>query len=529
VAALDDWDKGKTDLIKYASQSPSTGMGEQALSAVILSSKEKGDIKTLLTTGADLVREYPKSSKVEGTLNTMIDSSIRMVQFRLVADYLESFASRIPDHKNAKEFLLQAGHIRKGLGQYNLSSKDYQRLIAMKPKDASVLDEIVFAVAENSVKSGEPDVARQVLQDNRERLTDTGKIRADASIAVFYLEAGNAAAAETYLKRALKAYQLKGAHADQELLDDMAHMVYAATCLENKKYMELQLHGEIDNNIVAQKAKLLEKLEKGYQTVILYKSPTWALKACYQSSIINSEFARFLRESPLPHDLTPEQKDQYAQIIQQKSRAYQDKADQYIKTCIQQGHKWEICDPELAGYFNPSADSGEGLKKYSSFSGTTASAEIGGQCLLDQELKGFHEQLLKGKNDPQTLLGLCELYMQRRDYRHAILIAQKALDEKNDQGVSLKASLYNCLGVSHLYLSNDMLAKDAFLKAISVDANHIGARVNLAGLFKHYGHEEQASQLYQGLPALSDIEKSSDLIHPRAKELFHASKNISKN
>jgi tetratricopeptide (TPR) repeat protein len=529
VAAMDDWDKGKDNLINYASKSPSSGMGEQALNAVILSSRERGDIKTLLTTGADLVREYPKSSKVEPTLGIMIDSTVRMAQFRLVADYLESFALRIPDHKNTRDFLLQAGHIRKGLGQYDLSTKDYQRLIDLKPKDAATLEEVVFAAEENAALLRDKQTAIKVVQDSRDKLTDTGKIRADASVAALYLDAGNSSAAEAYMKRAEKAYQQKGTHADQQLLNDMAHMVYAATDLESKEYMGLKLHDQIDNNIVAEKAKMLEKIEKGFQRVILFKSPTWALKACYQSSVINREFARFLRESPLPADLTSEQKDQYTQIIQQKASAYQDKADQYLKTCIEQGHKWEVCDPGLAGYFNPPANPGEGPKEYTPFSGNISSAEIGGQCLLDQELKSIHEQLLKGKPDTQTLLTLCTAYMRKGDYRHAILISQKALDEKNDHNPAVQAELYNCLGVSRLQVGDDNLARDAFSRAIAIDANHMGAKVNLAGLLRYYGHEEQALQLYQGLPPVSEIEKTGSMIHPRAKELTHASADISKN
>jgi cellulose synthase operon protein C len=529
VAALGDWDKGKDDLIKYASQSPSTGLGEQALNAVILSSKEKGDIKTLLTTGADLVKEYPKSKAVEGTLNTMIDSSIRMAQFRLVADYLESFALRMPDHKNTRDFLLQAGHIRKGLGQYDLSNKDYQKLISMKPKDASTLEEVVFSLTENSLRQGDSQAAIQVLKESTQRLPETGKIRGDASIGALYFEAGDAGSADPFMKRAEKAFQQRASHADQQLLNDMAHMAYARLDLDKKKYMGLKLNDQIDNNIVAEKSKLLEKLEKGYQGVILLKAPKWALMACYQSYVINSEFSRFLKESPLPADLTPEQNDQYTQIIQQKSQAYQDKAEQYLKTCTQQGHKWEICDPELAGYFNPSANPAEGIKKYSSFSGTTASAEIGGQCLLDQELKGLHEQLLKGKADGQVFLTLCATYMQRGDYRHAILIAQKALDEKNNKDMAVQAGLYNCLGVSLLSIGEDNLGKEAFQKAIAIDANHVSARVNLAGLFRYYGHEEQALHLYQGLPVLSEKEQGDGIIHPKAKELYHATKNISKN
>ncbi|MCK7494538.1 MAG: hypothetical protein MZW92_27755 [Comamonadaceae bacterium] len=87
--------------------------------------------------------------------------------------------------------------------------------------------------------------------------------------------------------------------------------------------MGLQLKGALDNKIVTDKSKLLEKLEKSYQTVILYKSSQWALKACYQSYVINREFARFLTEAPVPADFTPEQKEQYTQLISQKAEYLQ--------------------------------------------------------------------------------------------------------------------------------------------------------------------------------------------------------------
>ncbi|MRR36697.1 tetratricopeptide repeat protein, partial [bacterium] len=63
VAAIDDWESGKTGLMDFAAKSASTGMGEQALYTVVVSSKEKGDVKTLLTTGSSLVRDYPRSDK----------------------------------------------------------------------------------------------------------------------------------------------------------------------------------------------------------------------------------------------------------------------------------------------------------------------------------------------------------------------------------------------------------------------------------------------------------------------------------
>jgi len=529
VAALDDWDKGKSELIEYASRSQSSGMGEQALHAVVVSSRERGDVKTLLTTGTELVRQYPASDKVEGTLNMMIDNAVQMAQFRLVADYLESFAQRMPDHKNTRDFLLQAGHIRKGLGQYDRSTRDYRRLLDLKPSDAAVSTETVFAVVDNDMKTGDKEEAIQVLSTYRDRLSDSGRIRADATIAALYLEAGDAKSAEPFLKRAEKAYPSKAAQDDAVLNRAMARMVYAALDPLGREYMGLRLQGDIDNQIVAAKTGLLDRLEKGYQRVMQLKSAEWILKACYRSSLINSEFARFLRESPLPPELADEQKEQYAKIIGQKAQSYADKADQYRQAALQQGRKWEVCDPELAGYFSLSDHPAGAPRRFSSFSGTAPVVEIADQCLADQDLRDLHGKLLKNRDDAEVLLELCEAYMHRDDYPHAIMIAQKALEGKKEPETAIRARILNCLGVSLLYMHEDSLAHDAFRKAVSADSTNTGARINLAGLLSHYGHAGQSILLYEGLPALSETEKTKDAIHPRAKELYHVSLQVSKN
>ncbi len=528
VAALDDWEKGRDDLISYASQTPTSGMGEQALAAVVLSSKEKGDIKTLLTTGADLVRQYPSSQKVEGTLNAMIDGSLRMAQFRLTADYLESFSLRLPDHMNAKDFLQQAARIRAGLGQHDLAAKDYRQLLAMRTVNDAMINEAVFGASESLLSRGETAASIGVLTEHRDRLNESGRLRSDARIAALLIETGEAGRAAPFLKRVEKSPARKTTGTDPAAARDMARMTYAATSLLLKEYMDLQLSGRIDNAVVARKTALLERLEKGCQEVMLFRSPEWALKACYQASAVNREFARFLEEAPIPSELSPEEQEQYAQIIEEKAQAYRDKAHQYLQTAVQQGHKWEICDPGLAWYCNPAAEPGAAPARVAAFAGTSGSAEIGGQCLLDQELKAIHERLLKEKPDQRTLLDLCTAYMQRGDYRHATLIAQKALDEKGGTGPDVTASIQNALGVSRLHLGEDSLARDAFRDAISASPTHVGARVNLAALFTHYGHTVQAQEIYAGLPALSEIEKSADLIHPRAKELYHASIQISR-
>ena len=122
----------------------------------------------------------------------------------------------------------------------------------------------------------------------------------------------------SYRKRAYRAYKPEFANKDDKIGSIIAQMTYNATNKLKEKYMGIKLKGRIDNQLVERKAKLLEKLEKSYYTVIQYQSPEWALKACYSSYEINKEFAHFLKESPLPPDLTSEQQKQYLQIINQK-------------------------------------------------------------------------------------------------------------------------------------------------------------------------------------------------------------------
>ena len=527
VAAVNDWEKGKTNLIEYAEEKKLTGLGEQALSALIVSGKERGDLETIFSAGTKLINQYPESQKVKDSLSVMIDSCLKTSQFRLMADYLEEFTNRLPNHDNTYEFLYQAGNIRENLGQYDLANRNYQRILKDPKKNNSVKEKIIFTIAENSERKKDLDSAIKILIKNREHLSESGRVKADIMVANFTLQKGELKKAWKYRKRAYKAYRTKYAKKDPKINTMMAQMVYNAVHAKNRNYMNIQLKDGIDNKIVTAKAKLLAEIEKGYNEVIRYKSHKWALAACYSSYEINKEFARFLKESPVP-DLPPEQREQYVKIIQQKAQAYMDKADQYLQTCIKQAHNWEICDPDLAKYFiNPFEHSGES-SEFECFSRSRSSSVIGTQWLRDVTLKDLHYKLMQDPKSRNTLISLAEAYMGRGDYRHSILIAQKLLEELKDKNELIKAMAYNILGVSYLHTHSDGKAKDAFKEALGIDPENIGAKINLAGLFQHYGHMDKANSIYETLPGNGVIEGAGALIHPQAKELYDVHSKISK-
>jgi tetratricopeptide (TPR) repeat protein len=308
----------------------------------------------------------------------------------------------------------------------------------------------------------------------------------------------------------------------------MARMEYNHLNSARRRYLKLQLKNSLDAKIVAAKNEQLETLEKKYQRVLKYQSPSWALRACYRMAEINREFARFLKASPLPV-LNAEQKEQYVRLLGQKAQQYSDKADQYYQTGRQLAGKWEICDPALSGYFSANgaaANPNGGLK---SFAGINRSVEIGVQSLKDPALSDLYNQLIRQPDSLQPFLSLADSYLQKGDYRQAALVAQNALSKTDRKPGPVVSQIHNTLGVTWLYLGEDELARDAFKQAIEQDGANAAARINLAGLFQYYGHAGKAEQIYSKVTATQRGGSINGRIHPRAGDMYYGNRKITKN
>jgi TolA-binding protein len=512
MAANDDWEKSRRELIQVADQSPKTQMGEQALNALILSSKDKKDLATLYDAAAKLIENYPQSSNAKDTLGILINTSISIGQLRLLADGLETFCHRYPKDENCPDFLLQAARIREGLGQYGKANQNYQRLLAFPKQSAAALDEIVFAMVENMKHLDQSAAAMKILNTYYNRLPAGAKVRANAQLAVLNMTADHRSKANQYHRRAKKAYRDQLGEADPILRDLMAESAYRQVTATSGPYFKLRLKNQIDNAVVEKKAALLKKLEEDYQQVMGYKSPAWALRACFRANEINAEFADFLLRSPLPEGLSAEQQAQYQALIRQKAQAYQDKADQYVKTCVQLAQKWEICDPALSGYFYPAdhPQGGEGAGK--SIGGGQAGTELGRQAMGQPPILELYEKRLAAPDDKHLQFQLATLIMDKGDYRQAALIARNALTKLDRGNRRMKAELLNLLGLAYLYDGEDPLAKETFKRALETDEQLASARMNLAGIYRHYGHTQKASELLKNLrPPYPD----QGSVHPR--------------
>ena len=161
-------------------------MGEQALNALIVSAMDKGDYEILFTAGDSLIKDFPDSGQSVETMSMMIDTSFKIGQFRMLVDYMETFAKLQPKHKPSIDFLSQAGKIREGLGQYKLANKHYQGLLNHPSYLKNSIDEIVFSIVKNALQTGNQVEAIRILKNNYMNLGKSGKIHADASLAWLY-------------------------------------------------------------------------------------------------------------------------------------------------------------------------------------------------------------------------------------------------------------------------------------------------------------------------------------------------------
>ena len=526
VSAVEDYDKGKSGLIDLVNKGATAGISEQALSALIVASQNENDLDTLFTAGTSLVSRYPKSAQVENTLNLMIDTSLQANQYRLLAEYLESFCRILPRHDNAREFLYQAAQVRQALGQYRQANANYRQLLKKLPRKAGMRDEVIFAMADKASRSGNWKTAVRILNGNYRLLSGNAKVRALAQIADLYQQNGQLRTAGQYRSRALKSYKAKRSGPD--LQTAVARMEYHHLDSPRRRYLKLQLKGRLNDKIVAAKKSQLETLESAYQRIIKYQSPPWALRSCYRLAEINREFARFLKDSPVP-DLNAQQKQQYIRLLDQKARQYIDKADQYYQTGLQLARKWEICDPALSGYFIARDTAAVPDSSPKSFAGSNRSASVAAESLKDPGLIELYTQLIRQPDDLQPLLSLANSYLQKGDFRQAALVAQNALTRSGNQKKAIRSQINNTLGVSWLYLGEDELARDAFKQAIEQDGTNSAARINLAGLYQYYGHEQKAEQIYVKVAAAKNKRMVDGQIHPRAGDMFYENRKLSKN
>lgn len=516
ISSVEDWDTGKNEMQDYALLHKSTTLGEQALNALFVASKENNDLATIQSAGKDYITQYQQPDKVENILKVMIETSLKSGQYRTLVWNLEAYAVRFPKQKTSVDFLYQAAQIRQNMNQYKLANLNYSQLLKRFKTSKAMQRDMILATAKNEIKMGNNSDAIKILASNRKVFNHLGKIEIDARIANLYIRKGQYKSARKYQKRALSNYKVKKQY-PVALTNEVAEIVYSTAHRLNDKYFALQLKGKIDDSIVASKTSQFEKLQKAYLSVLDYGSAQWSLMACFRLYEGFMEYANFLKNAPLP-ELTEEEAQEYRQIIAETAQEYVLEAQQYLQTGNELAQKLKSFDPSLMQY-SASAPKTTGIENFAS---PQQAIEIDTLALNDEVLKTLHYQLNKKPEDLIIQLELASAYQSKNDYSQAIVMVKSLLNHENALESQMKSRSYTLLGASYIGVGEDRLAKESFSKALESDSNNQSATLNLAGLYQHYGHAEEASSLYELVDVSANNQFENNLLHPRAKALFDA-------
>ncbi|GAA3916354.1 tetratricopeptide repeat protein [Litoribacillus peritrichatus] len=505
VASMEDWESGKNDMLEYAQAHESTGLGEAALKALFISSKEKNDIETMQIAGKNYINKYPKSAESKNILNVMIEASIRTQQYRVLVDNLEDFAQSYPTDPNASDFLYQAATLREGMNQLGLARTNYNTLLSKYEITQTMRKNIVLSMVESDLKNGQLASAIKLMETNLRGISQDDKALFNARIASLYHQQNNPQRAASYQKVAAASFN--GA-ADHQQKAAMSEMVYLSTANYQNTYNGLKLQGIIDEQIFANKTELYDHLSQTLYSVLEYQSPKWSILACFRLYEVNMEYANFLNNAPLP-DMSPEEQAEYKGLIAAQAQEYIDEAQQYLETGNGLAERLNSFDPLLTTY-----EKSAGQQQVSSFMPVRPSIQIGVDAFQDEALREIHNLVSRDPKDISYQLKLAKTYLMKEDIGLARTIASNIVSASPGLEKEQATEAQMLLGMTSLLSGDDKQARSALEKAIELDQNNFEAAANLAALYQHYGLSELASGLYQTIP--NDWEITHD-VNEKAK------------
>ena len=495
VASVENWESGKEALREYAESKGSSSLGQAALKALFISSKEQNDIETMYTTAFEHVNKYPQSQDSKDMLNALVDVSIRSNQFRVLVETLERHVRTFPGESNAKDFLLQAAQLRAQLGEPELAKANYLTLIGEYPVTMATLENALTYVVKNHVNARQYDTAIRLLEQHKNRVSQSQQGAIAASLANLYVKTSNYNAALPHYRKALKLHQGN----DPQYTANLAETAYAFAQLETPRYFETRLSGEIDPGVIERKTSALEQLTNRYAGVLNLKSPEWSVLACYRMHEINKEYARFLLEAPVP-EMSPEETAEYKALIAEQAQPYIDEANQYLDTGIQLAHKIESFSERFRDY-----ETSLKASEKDRLVAASPSLKIAIDAFQDTELRTIHNSLARDPNQPKERLALAKAYLSREDLGHANVILQSLLEVSEQFTETEQSEIHELLGIIALSHEDENMAVAQLEKAIQLNAQNHNAKLHLGAIYQHYGLRRKSSFYFSDMPSLTEI------------------------
>ncbi len=274
-----------------------------------------------------LADRYPKSSEAPAALLVAARIEESIAAYARAATLYEQLARRYPQSADAALALRQAGLLRQTLGQYDRAAShfgEYEQRFRGRPETRQVAFQKGLVLLERKDWKG----ASAAFGDYaRSYESDPSVVEALVRKAEAHLRLGDDGAAREALARALAQHRaLRGRGA--EVAEFAAQARYLQGELIFREYERVKIAGRPRQlrRALEEKARLLEDARKVYLDVLSFRAPEWATGALLRIGQAYEGFARAMRKSEVPRDLSAEEKRLYREELEKAVIIIEDKA-----------------------------------------------------------------------------------------------------------------------------------------------------------------------------------------------------------
>ena len=249
--------------------------------------------------------------------------------FERAAESYEVVAAQAPNGPHGADALFNAGVLRQALGQPKRAIDHYQTYAKRYRKTKRDAEEVAFRVGVVREEGGDDGRAEKAYDDYL-RAYPKGPFALEA-----LMRAGRCAYRLGQYGRAEKRFQdvaarwKRGTPAEKKAgVRAAAEARYFEGELLYRKYdkISLDVKPRALNKTLGLKMKMLDDASVVYLAVVEFGDPQWATAALYRIGAVMEEFARSLREAPVPAGLTEQEKTLYREELEKEVINIEEKA-----------------------------------------------------------------------------------------------------------------------------------------------------------------------------------------------------------
>ncbi len=474
-------------LKEYWEANKNSPVAEKTLYTAFVQYKEARDFARTFETGNQFIGAYPQSQYLGDVFGTLASFTTQTGEYEQASVYLEEFYKRFPNDTSAQRMLAQGAQIKKLIGDHRAAIQAYSELLR-SVRDPALRSEYASEMLDSYERLGDWDglqkAARDVLR------TDADNVKAHLMLGLVAQKAGDL---DTALEGFSNAVRAAGRTPSESVQDDAARSAFMIGDIIYRQFTRISADGDLQE-VAAAKAELLSELESALVDAVGYNQGEWAVAALHRAALAYADFASFLENAPVPQGLSPDEVEQYRQLLAEQAAQIRARADEFFDTCVTKARTLSVFTGAMLGCVNRTTEQ------------PIPSVSQAAPPPPKQKKEELKQALTQNPKDLDALADLADYFLASGEPAKARLVSGRALDiDERD------ARFHNKIGMADLLLGQPQDAFFGFQRAR--DFGHPYAAANEIALRLSFGDDKGAQQVADK-SNLDDVPGSAPDLHP---------------